>query len=215
MKTTKFLENLGDLFLASDSATANWKSDLKLKKASFWLFGLAAIFVFINLLTHTVAPSIINPDVTMIMRLFSIIFLSILICLHFRLTILYYKFTVVSGNKLYLSNILIFFMMNSIFFGMIYSNLYGLVPTSFDYRDVPVNRLDIVSADEKLNYVIMRYEFVLFSAFQGVGGDYFKIKVNSTIVNVLCLINSLYVFSLVSIFVASFVNQNVEKHQKD
>jgi hypothetical protein len=54
----------------------------------------------------------------------------------------------------------------------------------------------------------------LFSGFHGTGGNYNKIQSASVIVSLISLIQSLYILSLITLFISSFINQNIGKFKK-
>jgi hypothetical protein len=50
----------------------------------------------------------------------------------------------------------------------------------------------------------------LFSAFQSVNGTYFKIRASSAGVSIITYVQSLFTISLISLLIASYVNQKTK-----
>ena len=207
MKRKEFINRLMDLTLESDNATVDWKNDKHLRRNFISLIGTA----FLSLVIFNIISAFnlkFTPDSTLLYRLIMILSMSILIILFFSLSYSYYQFVLINKNKIYILNIIYFYTVNVLLFGHLYLCLYSLDKSLFIYPNAPFTPTEILSSATK-GIVKAKIEFMIFSAFHGVNGSYNRIGSNSIIISIISWIQSVYVLSLLTLCISSFINQNV------
>jgi len=133
------------------------------------------------------------------------LFLGILASLIF-ITFNYYKYVIGRDLPVRLTNVLTFYVYGVLFFGLSYEMLYIIRPQVFVYRNPPF-QVTATYSKHGLNGYLMALDFVVYSALQSLSGHYYRIEPSSIFASLLNWLQSLYTLSLLSLLVASYVNQ--------
>lgn len=205
-----------DLLLVSDKASKDWIKEKSLL-ISVYIFASSitvyGIFILINLMFF---EDILNnsENSTLIYRIISlgleIIILISLLCVVYN----YYRYLIKKNTKVYISNIIYFYLGILFIYTSIYLSIYRIDQTSFKYTNPPYIITKTAQSQENgITFKVykMKIHFLMYSSFKSLTGNYFLIKTNSTAISILNWFQSLISICLISIFVASYVNQ----HRKD
>jgi len=122
------------------------------------------------------------------------------------LSFFYYRHILIKRLRVSLEYIIYFYALSVIMFGIFYLCLYLLEPKFFNI----VHPIYVVSQTWQRPPYYLKCEFVLFSAFTSVNGSYYRIHANSAIVSLMTYIQSIYTIALLSLFIASYVNQKTK-----
>jgi hypothetical protein len=203
---------IADLFIEDDESSLSWKKDPRLLSVWYLLFCSVITFIFINLCIIASPLHIYfekSPFLTSIDRIFILFYFFYLFVVTIIFTFNYYQHTIKKNRDIYLANILFFYVLGIVCFFSIYYYLYYLCPTLFiTDRSFPIPSSTMGEANIP-NYMV-KLNFILFSAFQGINNDFFRIHSNSLIVSTLTYIQSLYNASLVVLFISGFINQRTK-----
>lgn len=207
-----FIIRLAGLLLENDKSSADWTENPVLLR--WWEI------LFISGLTYYLLQSVfyITPLYTMaqgseklsfVYRIIDLTYLIYISILLFIFAYKYYLHTLDSSRQVYFTNILFFYVFGVAIFSGIYFLLFNLIPSSFIIHNITYSsslKLQPVTV-EKWKTIL---DFILFSAFQIIGGNYFRIQSNSVIVSIMTYIQSLYTMSLLTLFISAFVNQKTK-----
>ncbi|MCK4860049.1 MAG: hypothetical protein KAS87_05780 [Candidatus Omnitrophica bacterium] len=206
MRTKEFLIRIANLFLQSEKASADWVNVPILRRCWYVLcVVLLGVFSINLIILNSALYDILAKSVgaTMFYRTAMAIIYLLLSFFMITYSFFYYRYVVSTQKKLYLQNIIFFYISSIFIFGLSYGWLYYINQKLFIYQNPPV----VISP------LFMRYpwslkiDFILFSAFNSLSGNFFKIQCGTTFVSLLSYIQSLYTYILIALFVASHVSQ--------
>jgi hypothetical protein len=171
----------------------------------------ALIYLLINIITLPVINCFSsNISFVFVLRLLRVIVSSYFLLLLIAFVYIYYKHTIQDNRIIYLANIIFFYLVGVVFFCLMYLSLYCLYPALFRVDD-SFPKISRTLQQSGIDNIILRIHFTLFSAFHSINGSYFRIDPNSVIISIITYIQSLFSLSLVSLFIASYVNQKTKK----
>lgn len=209
MTTRTLLEKLINLILESDEASSDWSNHTPLFRCVsvqvilmvlLVLVGFASTVVLTDFLTNSVTATLIYRTTMVVLALANVIAVII--------TVYYYSSYVFSKRgRMYLQNVLLFYTLSVLFFGVAYFYLYLLHPVLFVINPPS---MAIPSSLGRVSRAL-RFEFFLYSGLQSVNGGYYRIHPNSSIISVLAFAQTLFTIVLVSLLIASYVNDKTNR----
>jgi hypothetical protein len=207
-KKKPFLFQIVDLFLTSEEGSKEWINYKPLLVSSYAMVILFLCYlmystIFINLIRHLLKTSAL---LTMLSRWgFLVLNVAIMVNLIIE-TYYYYRFVITKKAHIYLSHILVYYSATIFICGLVYISIYMLDRTCVRYINPPFQVTELYNLDvTALAHYRMILDFVLYSAFKSLTGNYFAIESNSVIVSIINWIQSLYTLSLISLFISSYV----------
>jgi len=119
----------------------------------------------------------------------------------------YYRYVLGQGAHIYLVNVMTFYVQIILWFGLTYFYLWAIAPSVFSY--------DVATVTPTLTMLPARtkFDFILFSAFQSVNGNYYRVHANSIWVSLLAYFQTLFTIALIALFIASYVNQQINNRR--
>lgn len=213
MKTNEFILKIADLFLLSDEETADWVKIKRLRQAWYSFFFLS---IFVSIFHNLIIPfgDLMHNSarLTLIYRMtFSVLDCLVILSL-ISMTISYFRHVISKNHPIYLWNILCFYIFQVIFFGVLYKQIYFLIPDSFRYIDAPIDYSPVLVKSLLLYKV--QCHFLLFSACQSVNGGFYLIQPAAILPSILIWVQSIYTLSLIALLIASYVNQKAHPDTK-
>lgn len=205
-----FTRKFAKLFLEDDDSAHSWIDDPPL--FSMWHLLVISLLVFflLNVLTTSFFDYFRNStDFALAYRVTKVVFSCYVLTIIFIFAFRYYQHTVINKRIIYLTNILFFYIAGFLCFFLLYNSLYYLSPDLFRVDNSIPSVLPTLRASGVDSYKT-NVHFILFSAFQSVNGNYFRIFPNSIIVSILTYFQSLYTISLVALFISAYVNQQTK-----
>ena len=203
------LLQIADLFLESESDTSDWVSVVPLRQSWYGLFLLAGIAV---VWFHLIGPMFTgylsaSASATELFRVTGLfLFFGALVSLFF-MTFNYYKYIIGRDLPVRLLNVLTFYGYAVLFFGVLYSKLYMIQPRAFVYRNPPFQVTATYGYHGLKAGCLLWIDFAVNSALQSLGGHYYRVEPCSIFASLLNWLQSLYSLSLLSLLIASYVNQ--------
>jgi len=217
MNTKELLLKIADVVLQSDEESADWIEVDYLRKCWYWLFFISFGTFALNGLIGGTPLHGLFANSTQATLWFRVCFLILTLAGTIAILVLalnYYKYILSKGAPIRFINVIGIYVGNVIFFGMTYFYIYSLKPSLFEYLSPPTQLAPTLS-ENTLEQIAVKYQFVIFSAFQSVNASFFKIKVTSSLVSVLSIIQFLFTLVLITLVVSSFVNQRIGTLKKD
>lgn len=207
MKTSELIVKIANLVLESDEETADWIHETDLRRCfySSWVFlilwGLNS-FVTPAGFGERLRASVVATEVyRWSMFVIIVAYIASIIVMAFY----YFRYVLSKRGRIYLRNILYFYILAVLFFGLLYFYTFTLFPNSFSFEGVPT----VPTTYGHIPTSVVRH-FLLFSAFQSVNGTYFRIRPSSWLPSIITYVQSLFTISLISLLVASYVNQKTK-----
>lgn len=210
MKQKNILIKIVDLLLTSDKTSADWDKVPKLRMCwhMVWLFIAVNMLINIgigntplyNLLTNssqaTFVYRIIIAGFYLGMSFFFMVF-----------TFFYYQHVISSKARIFLQNISFFYVGTIIFFGRTYYWIYLINQKLFIYQDPPVAVAPTIT---RASWGL-QLNFILFSAFQTITGDFFRIRSASGWVSTLNYTQGVFTIILIALLVSSYVSKSMSR----
>ncbi len=210
MKNKGFLHKFSDLVL-DHPVTNDWLKNPPLR--SSW-YGLL-VYIFSFLFISTIFRSTPLLDYLSEMeygvlgyRVFMTILATLGLVLFFQLTFHYFRHTIGQGNSIRFGNVLTFYLGEISFFALLYYFLFYVNPEFFKYNETLVKWSPLI---RQLPISSTKFYFMLYTAFESVGGKSVFIESNSIPVSIINYIQTLYSFCLVSLLIAGYINQKTNK----
>jgi hypothetical protein len=196
---------ISNWFLSSE-----WRKSPRLRN-TFHLFSVwFALAVVINIVaTNSPATAFLNKSNESI-YLFRLIYAGIgviALIIWIRLTVLYFRYTLEGGRPIVLGNIFTFYAVSILIFGIIYQFIFLSHPEFYILKDNLVHWPSTIGQMNDAKGWGIKALFLLYSAFNSVGSSFSSIATKSIVVEIINYFQVLYGFSLVSLFVAGYVNQ--------
>lgn len=213
MKTKEFLLKLADLFLLSDKDTEKWVQVPSLRHTWYWFF--FAIFVrFVFDISVRITPLYIfvenSETFTLAFRMINLAAFGIAAVAVIVLAAYYYRYVLSEGIPINLNSVTFIYFVHVVMFGLIYHFSYVIAPTAFQYSSPPIQIKPTLMANSG-GLLLMRVQFIVFSACQSLNVDYFKITPRSSIFIILGLVQSIFTLVLIALVVSSYVAQRISK----
>jgi hypothetical protein len=197
--------------LESDEGSRDWVSVPALRRAWYLFLGGTIAFILLSIFPLLAFRPVLasTESGSFIYRLAVVTLLVLVTAGNISLAFLYFKFALGRKISIRLATIFQFYFYVTVWFGFLYYSLYILNPSFFLYDYPPVLILPRVSATAPDWFAAMRMkgDFLLFSAFQTVNGSFYKIQPRSTVVSIATYGQTLFTISLVSLFIAAYVNR--------
>ncbi len=131
---------------------------------------------------------------------------ALLLVLLLRLTVAYYSYTLKAGRPIDLRSVVFFYVLTTIFFGLVYDFTFLVQPDYFTTDHSRVIWYPLAEANESVAWIDRIY-FIIYSAFKSVEISFQYIEAKSVVVSAINYIQTIYSFCLVSLLVAGYVNQ--------
>lgn len=208
MKISDLLAAIADLFLISDDASAHWIEVPALRRLWRMFFGVAILvpvhsFIGVVFARDTLQSS---ESATFYYRVIGLGLITILQFIHIFTTAEYFRFILDRKKNIIFANVLYFYAMSLTLFGFIYRNVWLTWPNMFIYINPPIHYSPFLTYDSIGNWRTM-IEFMVLSALQTVNGSFYKIQFNGIIPSVIAWIQGVYTLCLITLLIASYVNQ--------
>jgi hypothetical protein len=206
MKTSELIVKIANLLLESDEETADWIHETDLRRC----FYASWIFLILWMLNSFVIPTALGDRLrasvvaTEVFRWSMFVIIVAYIASIMVMAFYYFRYVLSKRGGIYLRNILYFYILTVLFFGLLYFYTFTLFPNSFSFAGVTVP-----TTYGQIPTSVVRH-FLLFSAFQSVNGTYFRIRPSSWLPSIITYVQSLFTISLISLLVASYVNQKTK-----
>jgi hypothetical protein len=113
----------------------------------------------------------------------------------------------VTGNDLRFVNIVFFFLGGIFLFGLLYSSIYDLSPSSFRYPDALVIPKPILQNLNLATRTLFQGDFLLYSACTAVSLGYPRIMSASAVVSALNFLEVVGTLLIISLLIATFVGR--------
>jgi hypothetical protein len=211
MKFLEFLRKVADLVLLSDEASKEWVKEDSIRRTWYALCGLLLVTVFGEFLTGPFEPNLeTSVNATLIYRVSNLGLFSLALITAVTLAVNYYRFCIVKHVKILFDNIIFFYITITALFGIVYHFLYMISPKLFFYDNPPFVVGPIINSANNLTVIVMRFHFIMFSAFQSVNGSFYRIHADSVLVSILVYVQSALTIGLIALFLAAYVNQRAK-----
>lgn len=200
---------VADLFLESEEGSRDWITVPELLRAWYLLCGLTLFAGAFAVSTSVFRPQLASTEsATFVFRLAASTIITLLICGETYLSFLYFRFALNRKVAIRLGTILNFYFSITFLFGILYYFLYTIHPDSF-LSDHPAAVVlpTLSTSGDWWPHTRMKGDFFLFSAFQTINGSFYKIQPRSTLVSIATYLQTLYTVSLISLFIAAYVNR--------
>jgi hypothetical protein len=200
---------VADLFLENEEGSRDWIKVPELRRAWYLVCGLGIIAGVFAVSTPVFRPLIGSTEsATLTFRLAASTLIILLIFGEIYLSFLYFRFALNRRVAIRLGTILNFYFSITFLFGLLHYFLYTIYPDSYLYDHPQAVVLSKLSTGaDWWPHLKMKSEFFLFSAFQTINGSFYKIQPRSTLVSVAAYLQTLYTVSLISLFIAAYVNR--------
>jgi hypothetical protein len=139
----------------------------------------------------------------------SVYFISILFLLAYR----HYIFLFRTGIDLHFKQIVVFYILSVTFFAYLYMSLFFLSTPLFLYPDPLIVPPAHVS-DHGLKGLLLGGDFFLYATCISVSVDYPRISSGSWLISLINVIQKLYSFAMVAIFLSTFI-QKTNKRRRE
>jgi hypothetical protein len=209
MKTKQFFLKVANLFLMADERTADWVQIPILRRAWYCFFFCILLIVFAQILLLSL-PIETSSTATLIYRCISLIFIAIMSATLVVMTYCYLRHVVSKNYPVKLGIVIRFWIYHLFLWGMMYFRIYHISPSAFHYEN-PILEYSSTVVKSLSNYVTL-FHFLLYSAFQSLNANFYRIGPRSVFPSILGWIQSLYTLSLVALLIASYVNQKSYPH---
>jgi hypothetical protein len=208
MKKPNLLIKIANLLLESDEASADWIHHAPLRRCFYLLSGLLGLLILNNWVTPRLFEDALHTSlfVTRLHRWSMFILCTLSIATTIITALYYFRYVLSKGARVYLQNILYFYICAVLYFALLYFYTFTLFPNSFAFQPEPIS---IAPTFTRIPSSVVLH-FFMFSAFQSVNSTYFKIKPSSWLPSVIAYVQSLFTISLISLLVASYVNQKTK-----
>ncbi len=211
MNIKHFVARLAELLLESDEGTKDWITVQTLRRTWYGLCGVilaALILRFLQAPFGTILST--SEGATLAYRITNLILLLLLQGFIFLLAFRYYVYILSHKASIRLVNVVNFYVLSCIIFASIYRATYTICITTFAYNNPPTRINPVMNMPDYWGNLRMLGDFLLFSCFQTVNSTYYKIHANSVYVSILTYFQSLFTFALVTLLIASYVNQKTK-----
>lgn len=213
MQSKGIIQQISDILLKGDPAKADWLKEPNLR---FWWHAFIVYIVFCVGIILVVSTTPLTGYLSQInngafgYRVFSSFFYLIGLFFLFILTFHYFKYTIEKGNSIKFENVIYFYFASIILFGMLYYFSFNAVPDFFQYDKLRIIVSPSLGSSDYTNWST-KFHFLLYSAFESVGGKFVYVQSNSVLVSIINYAQTLYSFSLVSLLIAGYINQKTSK----
>jgi hypothetical protein len=212
MKLLTFIDHLADLLAFSDVDSKDWLSDPTLQ-ASWRLFVLSVIsvFAFNSVVVLTPLAEVLGqyPAGMYAFRVSMAVCAAALIGFLAILTTSYFRFSLSAGRGVRISNVVYFYLLEVVLFGMLYYFIFLTEPNWFQ-TDQSI-KWTTQLGDRSTTSWITKLSFILFSLFKSTGSSFRSIESLGLVPALVNYAQTLYSFALVSLLVAGYINQKTQK----
>lgn len=200
-------QQIADLLLNSEG----YEESLKVPKVrlAWHLLCFSSIgFVLVILILASLRNYFVVSEIlTLYYRIFSLLGFTWLLILINILAYFHYNFLILTGKDLRFSNIAFFYILAVIFYGFIYKDIYLLNHNLVSYINpihVPKSVITVLSFFDSL---IIRLDFLVYSACTSLSLTYYKISSSSLIVAIINIVQVISTLLIIALLVATFVQK--------
>lgn len=202
------MKSLADLLLVADESTRDWINVPALRRPWYAFCALALAFagisIGIGILREVVDQSEATVLFTRVLKISILAFSTIVLI---QLTVTYFKFVLEKHAAIRIENVVFFYSMSVILFGLIYASLWLIFPSTFYFPSPPIQHS--TKTISGLGLIRLTIDFILFSALTTVGAASYAISTNSVVSALISWVQGIYTLSLIALLIASYVNQKV------
>jgi hypothetical protein len=212
MKTKRLILKIIDLILILEKDSSDWPKIAILRRSAY-IFSITAI---LTCLIRIFAPSVPIGDLSELtfgLRWINLLCLIVLSASFLVMAYSYFRHILNKNYPVSLQLILSFYVFSVIIWGIIYSDIYFLYPNFYQYHNPPLEYSPV--AIRSLEVAIVRLHFILFSAFQSLNANFYRIHTNSIFPSIFSWVQSLFTLSLVALVISSYVNQKAYPVKKN
>jgi hypothetical protein len=207
MTFKKLLFDIADGFLLLDKGSSGWIQVPSIRR-SWYAFCVMAVVAILAVLLYLSPLSLLIEDseaLTLVYRAVLLLIYTIWASSIVALSINYFKHIIVTNNTVHLENVGLFYVVGVCLWGLIYFQIYTLIPNSFVYTEAPLHYSPVMVRSS--GAVVARFHFLLFSALQTLNVDFHRIRINSILPSILMWVQAAYNFGLIALLIASYINQ--------
>jgi hypothetical protein len=210
MSFKKFLSEMCRLVLQWDGEEEVFSiPDLKRWTLVFFYFTIFGCLIILCLEQFYPRNTRFEEIYTASCRIFSLSFISLDLLLFFILLSKNYKYLMLKGKHLKLSNLLSYYLFGTFLFGKIYAGIYTINQNLFNYLNPPLQVTSVAHGGFKV--FLLEMDFLLYSFLTSLSAGYYRITANHNLISLLQILQLLFTFFILSILVTLFL-QSI-KHQ--
>jgi len=199
-------QKIADHLIENDDATRDWLSVPAIMQVWYAACICVALLLGVTYFFGPIAAK--SAYATWFSRVTTLVLMGGLLCAFTVLGFRYFRYVLTHNRPIFFQNVMLFYVGTAVVYSRIYSGIYVLYPKTFSYLNPPAIAETVTSGFQTWQ---LSADFLLFSGFQSFGIGHFKIQVASSLVGVIALAQVLTTYAIVSLFVASYVNQKIKQ----
>lgn len=192
MGTKNYFIKIADFILTLEGNTKYWRSSKKLLRVWYFCFSLIVIGIILWVIMPQLLNSQISPSAAFWSRCSNLGGIAIIIIADLILT--FYFFNGILSKDItrpYFNDSILFYLVATVSFGMLYHRIYILWPEYFIYQNpafIPEQTIKFVG----IKGFRVLLDFFIYSAMNLLQVSYFKITARSFVVSIVEIIQRLY-----------------------